>query len=225
MSRIAEHGCDCTELRDAGVRAEKKMLHATGGVNTHRGALFSLGLLVAAVSSLATSGRNIAPDYISEEIVRMAKQFPRPQGTHGDIAEKKFGRSGALDNARNGYAPLFKSWLPFLRAMKQEDMEWSIFNNFRKQRLLLKIMTELDDSNILYRCGAATADEVRRIAGQLLLIDNPATLDNALKELNEDFKRKRISPGGAADMVALTLFADAFSGRRAVTTNTTTTIP
>ena len=70
-------------------------------------------------------------------------------------------------------------------------------------------MSELDDSNILYRCGRTTADEVKEMAAALKNEDLPPNLlTERLAELNRKFIERNISPGGAADMLSLTLFAD-----------------
>lgn len=72
----------------------------------------------------------------------------------------------------------------------------------------MKIISEIDDSNAIYRAGLRKAEEARRKAGSLV---NSDSLLSSLAILNEDFKRDNISHGGAADMLALTFFADSVS--------------
>lgn len=168
------------ELRGIGRRAERAMLEATGGVNTHKGALFCLGLAVAAVAAQA--------DDIRSCIARLARQLPEPRGTHGAAVRQKYGAAGALENAREGFPVAFEA------AGREED------NGLEG---LLYIMSRLYDTNIYHRCGTETAAEVRRTAARLL---HDGFTEADLAVLNEDFVRRGISPGGAADMYALSRF-------------------
>lgn len=191
-----EIGCDT--LRRLGIEAEKRMMAATGGVNTHRGAIFSMGLAVAAAARIL-SGKSHKP--LRDEIASIAGDFTSPaEDTHGQSVKRKYGKSGALDNARSGYAMLFDSWLPYYRDTLKTDND--------SLRLLMKIISELDDSNAIYRAGVEKAEEARVKAGRLAKDGcNP----DSLKKLNEEFKRDNISHGGAADMLALTFFADSIT--------------
>lgn len=185
-------------LRELGLEAEERMLETTGGVNTHRGAIFSMGLAVAAAARVL-SGKSHKS--LGGEIASLAGSFPLPPGhTHGQEVRRRFGISGALENARAGYAALFESWLPFYRSSLKSDHDCL--------RLLMKIISEIDDSNAIYRAGLRKAEEARRKAGSLVSSDS---LLPSLAILNEDFKRDNISHGGAADMLALTFFADSVS--------------
>ena len=185
-------------LRKLGLEAEERMLETTGGVNTHRGAIFSMGLAVAAAARIL-SGKS--DKSLGGEIASLAGSFPLPPGhTHGQEVRRRFGISGALENARAGYAALFESWLPFYRSSLKSDHDCL--------RLLMKIISEIDDSNAIYRAGLRKAEEARRKAGSLV---NSGSLLSSLAILNEDFKRDNISHGGAADMLALTFFADSVS--------------
>lgn len=181
-------------LRTKGVEAEKRMLSATNGVNTHRGAIFSMGLAVAAAARILAkkSARTL-----SNEIAHLAKSLKRPTNTHGQLVHSRFGTSGALENAQTGYAQLFESWLPFYQNSEKTDAD--------SLRLLLKIICELDDSNAIYRAGPEKAHAAQQAAAQLAT-GNCTT--EMLQQLNDDFKRNNISHGGAADMLALTFFID-----------------
>ena len=69
-------------------------------------------------------------------------------------------------------------------------------------------MSELDDSNILFRCGDKTADEIKQRAGCLSETRDGTLLVNELRQMNKEFIGRNISPGGAADMLALTILTD-----------------
>lgn len=184
-------------IRSIGMQAEAAMMAATGGVNTHRGAIFSLGLAVAAAARLL-SGRSSRT--LSGEIAFLAKGFARTEGTHGQSVRHRYGTSGALENAQSGYDMLFKRWLPFYQDSRKTDDDCL--------RLLMKIIAEQDDTNAIYRAGLQKANEARQKASALAVGDCSR---EALESLNDDFKQSRISHGGAADMLALTFFADSIS--------------
>lgn len=182
-------------LRELGIEAEAQMMEATGGVNTHRGAIFSMGLAVAAAARII-SGKS--SQSLGDEIASIARSFPSPpDNTHGQTVKRQFGISGALENAMTGYATLLRNWLPFYRNTPKTDNDCL--------RLLMKIISELDDSNAIYRAGMEKANEARRKA--TCLAQSGCDLQS-LHKLNEEFKRDNISHGGAADMLALTFFAD-----------------
>ena len=198
----AYEGSEVSDIRALGTLAEKTMMEATRGVNTHRGALFCVGIALSAACRLAAKGEMLTPDALSEAIVTEACSYSQPGNTHGATAIRKYGRGGALDNAKTGYCQLFSSWLPFLRNLPSGE-------EHSRHLALLHIMSELDDSNILYRCGRTTADEVKEMAAALKNEDLPPNLlTERLAELNRKFIERNISPGGAADMLSLTLFAD-----------------
>lgn len=173
------------DLQPIGMAGEEAMLKATGGVNTHKGALFSLGLAVAAVSHLLASGHAPGRDNLRETIRRIAATFKRAEGTHGAGVASKYGIPTALDYAREGYPEVFEAL----------DIE-------NPHRALLMLMSRIEDSNIYYRCGADAAREVKGRSAAML--ENFRVED--LSEMNREFSARRISPGGAADMLALTFF-------------------
>ncbi len=188
-----------TEVREVGIEAERAMLQATHGTNTHRGALFSLGLAVVAATCTAAKGNPAigSPEMqkaIQQTIVALASGFAAPQGTHGAEAQKKQRAKGALDMARDGYADLFESWLPFRRSVEGDT--------HALHKTLLRIMQDLDDTNILHRTDGATLAWVKHEASTVL---GDFSIEQA-ESLNREFIRRGISPGGSADMLALTEF-------------------
>ena len=199
------------EISSIGKAAEQAMLAATGGINTHQGAIFSIGLMIASVeiSPLASLGRNdkntsVLPDLIGH----LASLMPDTPRTKEWAA---MGVKGPLALAREGYKDLFSDWLPYYRFVKgQPD---------GMHKTLLRIMSSLDDTCIIRRAGLERAREVKREAGEILRLATLAQNDNRtlaqndvfkerLRALNAEFCREGISPGGAADMLALTIFAD-----------------
>ena len=213
--QLATLGYDSTQLPahdeivHIGIEAEKAMFKSTGGVNTYKGALFSMGLALTAATyiigrgkvAMTTHGKEYVPgDLLSATITRFANGFPDTSGTHGSRA-KQLAQSGcrlksALDNAREGYRQLFGEWLPFYETRIKGD------DSYVKHKTLLRIMCDLDDTNIVYRTDYATMQQVKTQARHLLEDFSEAGID----DMNRDFVSRNISPGGSADMLALVVF-------------------
>ena len=187
---------DPAKIKEVGIEAEKAMLKATGGVNTHKGALFCIGLSVAAASCLACSTGAVEAYSFKELVSRAASEIPSAQGTHGAEAKRSFKAVGALENARAAYPELFADWLPYYRSLEGDP--------FRCHKALLHIMTTLDDTNILHRRGAEGLAHAEAEAARLL----EDFSESGLSSLNKDFIRENISPGGSADMLSLTIFIE-----------------
>ena len=213
--RLATLGYDSTQLPvhndivSIGLEAEKAMFKSTGGVNTYKGALFSMGLAVTAATYIigrgkvatTTHGKDYVPgDLLSAIIIQLANGFPDTRGTHGSQAKQAAQAGGslksALDNAREGYTQLFEEWLPFYETRIKGD------DSYVKHKTLLRIMCDLDDTNIVYRTDYATMLNVKTLARHLLEDFSEAGID----DLNRDFVSRNISPGGSADMLALVVF-------------------
>lgn len=213
--RLATLGYDSTQLPahndivSIGLEAEKAMFNSTGGVNTYKGALFSMGLAVTATTyiigrgkvAMTTHGKEYVPgDLLSATITQFANGFPDTSGTHGSRA-KQLAQSGcslksALDNAREGYTQLFEEWLPFYETRIKGD------DSYVKHKTLLRIMCDLDDTNIVYRTDYDTMLNVKTLARHLLEDFSEA----GIEDMNRDFVGRNISPGGSADMLALVVF-------------------
>ena len=213
--RLATLGYDSTQLPahddivSIGLEAEKAMFKSTGGVNTYKGALFSMGLALTAATYIigrgkvatTTHGKEYVPgDLLSAIIIQLANGFPDTRGTHGSQAKQTAQAGGslksALDNAREGYSQLFGEWLPFYETRIKGD------DSYVKHKTLLRIMCDLDDTNIVYRTDYDTMLNVKTLARHLLEDFSEA----GIEDMNRDFVSRNISPGGSADMLALVVF-------------------
>ena len=241
------------ELRELGIDAEAAMLAATGGVNTHRGAIFALGLaLNAALRSLPDTQNSLpiaqplhpAPDrpaqivdnerVMQNSLVQMYRGIcgnqlkvnglGETQISHGSEAVKKYGVKGARELASEGYKALFEDWLPYYRNLQISPLA-SLGRNDKMKEIctLLRIMSTLDDTCVIHRVGYARATEVKGEAAALLKeipgqagndggsTGSPTVMADLIAHLQEMCARyaaEGISPGGAADMLALTIFID-----------------
>ena len=203
--RLAQIGFDNPqprhyEILQVGIEAEQAMFKATGGVNTHKGALFSIGLAAVALGGMACSN-NAQLHSLSNSIASLASLFPDTSGTHGSKAKANNKLKGALDNAREGYPQLFKAWLPFYLDRLAEGDRYAL------HKTLLRIMCDLDDTNIVYRTSIETMQEVQAEARRMLeRIPETTHFEAALQAMNTDYIRRNISPGGSADMLSLVVF-------------------
>ena len=204
------------EIVHIGIEAEREMFKTTGGVNTHKGALFSIGLAAVALAGEAfcritqaegcgtmayndVNSKQIQS--LSNSIASLARLFPDTNGTHGSKAKANNILKGALDNAREGYTQLFKAWLPFYIDRIAEG------DNYALHKTLLRIMCDLDDTNIVYRTSMETMQEVKTEARQMLdTFRNIVNFEAALQAMNTDYIHRNISPGGSADMLSLVVF-------------------
>lgn len=204
------------EIVNIGIEAEREMFKATGGVNTHKGALFSIGLAAVALGGEAfcritqaegcgtmayndVNSKQIKS--LSNSIASLARLFPDTNGTHGSKAKANNILKGALDNAREGYTQLFKAWLPFYIDRIAEG------DNYALHKTLLRIMCDLDDTNIVYRTSMETMQEVKTEARHMLDASrNIVNFEAALQAMNTDYIHRNISPGGSADMLSLVVF-------------------
>lgn len=196
--RLAQLGCSSPQpphddIVRIGIEAERAMFEATGGVNTYKGALFSMGLAVVAAGGAALCHNTNA---MSSSIAALASRFPVTKGTHGSEAKTRACLKGALDNARDGYRMLFEAWLPFYETCVESADPYAL------HKTLLRIMCDLDDTNIVYRTSLATMLQVKEESKQLL----QSFSIMGLETMNSKFMRCNISPGGSADMLSLVVF-------------------
>jgi triphosphoribosyl-dephospho-CoA synthase len=191
-----------------GREAEAAMMAATSGVNTHRGAIWALGLLVTAAACL----HGAAPD--AEAIARQAGALasihdpdaPAQTGHKGERACREHGVGGARGQARAGFPAVVGHALPMLRLSRARgDGEPQARVN-----ALLAVMAGLDDTCLLARGGRRALEATQAGARRVLALGGIATPNGrrALHALETSMRALHVSPGGAADLLAACLLLD-----------------
>ncbi|WP_062364562.1 triphosphoribosyl-dephospho-CoA synthase MdcB [Variovorax paradoxus] len=207
--RIAEAGAagaDFAVLERHGIAAEARMLAATGGVNTHRGAIFMLGLLCAAAgAALRAHGDAWDPAALRDALRRhwgdaLAIRSQRAPVLPGGIAARRHGLRSASEEAALAFPVLFETALPALRRALAGGLAP------REARLdtLFHLIAVLDDSNLAHRGGLAGLRGAQRAARGFLDRGGIARREGLqeAQAIADDFVRRRLSPGGAADTLA-----------------------
>jgi triphosphoribosyl-dephospho-CoA synthase len=205
LARAGETGSSFPVLQAIGLEAERKMLIATGGVNTHRGAIFNLGLLAAAAarrrSDKALAGLacgEVVAGIWGAEILATRKESP---ASHGNHVFRRFAAGGARVEAAAGFPTVYSIGLPVLRRLLQagHDRETALIGT------LMTLMEYLPDTNVLWRDGEAGLDFVRGSAADFNRsggVDTPGWQARLLV-LHRAFMARNLSPGGSADLVAV----------------------
>ncbi|MFC0399860.1 triphosphoribosyl-dephospho-CoA synthase MdcB [Paraburkholderia rhizosphaerae] len=203
------------ELRRIGLRAEREMLIATGGVNTHRGAIFGLGLLCAA-AGLRAAHRGYKQETLGEIVARHwgmeILTGTRPAVSHGAAAERRYGAGGARVEAALGFPGIYHVALPALRLAYHARAKES---DAARVHACFALIAKLEDTNLLYRGGLEGLRYAQQEAQAFLAsgsIWQPGWRHTA-QAIHSRFVARNLSPGGAADLLAMSLFVDAWDAR------------
>ena len=186
------------------------MLDTTNGVNTHRGAIWALGLMVTASALMSLDTKPVQAVELCQlagKIAQFEDRFiPQQALSHGQQVQKVFGINGAKAQAQQGFPTIVKFGLPELDKSRQTQ------GNETTARVdaLLAMMTTLDDTCVLYRAGETGLARMQQGAQDVLDVGGYSTFagQQAFNSLEQDLLRLRASPGGVADLLAATLFID-----------------
>jgi triphosphoribosyl-dephospho-CoA synthase len=195
------------ELGTVGRWAEQSMLRSTGGINTHRGAIWALGLLVAAAAMGATF-----PEATAEKARQLAclpdRNAPK-QPSNGLQVTRRYKVSGARGEAQAGFPSVIAVGLPRLHLSRQRCQSEAV----ARLDALLAIMACLADTCLLHRGGVVALTTAQAGAASILEAGGTATSEGwkLLRQLDRDLLALNASPGGSADMLAATLFVDFIS--------------
>lgn len=192
------------KLRAAGIQAEKVMFEATNGVNTHKGAIFTMGLLCAAAA------KHREPAEILQACAAMTAGLvkqdfagigPENAVTAGQRLYAQHGITGIRGQAEKGFPAVQYVGLPVLKA----GLEKGLSLNDAGCAALLHILCATQDTNLIARSDLKTARAVTaRIAA--ILEDAPYPTMDTLEAMDREFMEKNLSPGGSADLLAASYF-------------------
>jgi triphosphoribosyl-dephospho-CoA synthase len=214
LARAGREQAPMRRLRSIGLRAEAGKLKATRGVNTHRGAIFGLGLLCAAAGRVAELtemrclrvGRPLGLEVAQrwgEEILH----GPRSAGSNGSVAMRVHGAGGAPAEAAAGFPSVYEISLPALRlgrTLAPDDPAAA------RVQACFALIARVRDTNLLHRGGREGARFAAEAAVSFLAdggVGSPTWRERAAA-VHDEFVSRRLSPGGCADLLAMTLFVD-----------------
>ncbi|QEX15561.1 putative 2-(5''-triphosphoribosyl)-3'-dephosphocoenzyme-A synthase [Hypericibacter terrae] len=208
LAEAGASGVAMGRLRIIGLEAEAAMLAATGGVNTHRGAIFGLGLLCAAAGAVS-SGRGDSRMSLGAVVASLwggdILDGPVLLRSHGSEVGRRYGAGGARLEAARGFPSLYEIALPALRrgaAMVADDSEAA------RVQACFALIAALQDTNLLHRGGPSGLRFAQLAARGFLAAGGVAQRDWREKAhaLHKSFVARRLSPGGSADLLAMSLF-------------------
>ena len=197
------------KLRSYGVGAEAELLRVTKGVNTQRGILFAGGI-VSAVSGYAMNmglSRDALLPMIKEMaaglVARELKNLDHAAMTAGEKLYYKYGITGIRGEVENGFPSVVNYGLPAL----EDAFNKGATINDALVHALISLMTVVEDSNVIWRTDYDTLLEVQRIAKNILSLGSVFTEKGrmAIAETERYFLQRRISPGGSADLLSVTI--------------------
>ena len=208
------------ELRVLGLAAESRMLQATGQINTHRGAIFALGVLVASAGLASSYGyppsdttlRNmIALRWRRDLVAVLAPAASGP--THGQQVAARYGASGARGEAIDGFPAVFDVALPALRFAMSRGADARCV----QLHAFFALLARIDDTNVLYRGGTEAARRLKAGAADFLAAGSvfAADWEQRAERLHRWSSRVRLSPGGCADLLAGAVFVDQWQAAEA----------
>jgi len=210
LAHAGTRRADMTALRKIGLRAEQAMLAATHGVNTHRGAIFGIGLLSAA-AGLRNAHDAYAHASLGAVVMRewghAIEAGPRAADSHGQVVAHRYGAGGARREAARGFPSVYEVGIPALR-----DAAAHVPGDPEAMRVhaCFALIAVVEDTNLLHRGGPDGLAYAQREARAFLDrggIVQPDWRAQATA-IHHAFVSRNLSPGGSADLLAMSIFAD-----------------
>lgn len=203
------------DLRPLGIEAERDMFKATGGVNTHKGIIFSQGIIAAAAGVLYSASKEMDAFNVIEIVKEITYgitgelEVKKEDGslTYGEKLFKSYGITGIRGEVEAGFPTVWEHSYPFLKELvARKEYKKTGINDIMVQ-LLIKLMAYTEDSNILGRAGMDGLNFVQESAREALKLGGIFTREGEryIKDLDSVFISKNISPGGSADLLSVTV--------------------
>jgi triphosphoribosyl-dephospho-CoA synthase len=198
------------QLGRIGRNMERRMLAATSGSNAHRGAIWALGLLVATAAQRRSERNAACIAAAAAALAQLPDQFAPCPLSNGEQVRLRFGATGARGEAQAAFPHAIRVGLPALRAARDRGVP----EDCARLDALMAIMASLDDTCLLHRGGVAALETAKAGARAVLAAGGtaaPAGLER-LHRLHAKLMALWASPGGSADLLAVTLFLDRLEG-------------
>lgn len=195
-----------SSLRKAGKSAENRMLHATNGINTHKGAIFTMGIVCAAIGAVKPDLRCDA-SIILDKCAKITKGVVESDYsditlntalTSGQKFYIKYGITGVRGEVESGLPSVLNYGLPTLERL----LDIGLSEDDAGAIALMAIMAHMTDTNLIARSSRQTQLDCMKRAEKLLSNDTLPKIDD-ITEMDYDFIRKNLSPGGSADLLAV----------------------
>ncbi|MDC9031839.1 triphosphoribosyl-dephospho-CoA synthase [Columbia Basin potato purple top phytoplasma] len=198
------------KLRQLGIKQEKRMFCATNNINTHKGLIFSFGIVF--YITFYSLINNIDFSCWSDKIKKFTKPLENDflffkNKTKGEQIFQKYGILGARGEALSGYHNIFVKGLPFLK--KCCDKYPNLKKNELYLCLLIFYLKEINDTTLISKIGYKKNQEIKENFRKLIDVLENINFELFLKKIikhNDFYKKENISPGGCADLSVITLF-------------------
>ncbi len=197
------------DLKNMGIYQEEKMREATNNINTHKGAIFNLGFVCAAIGRCIQAEIPLTAQNICEQLVErwqfdLTNRLEREPNSHGQQMFRKYGITGAIEMVSNGFEVIQSKVLPcfYNTIYSTQDFEKA------SMQALMTLISVLSDTNIVWRGGIKDLENAQVLAKHFLQEGGVHQLDwrQKVNNINQYFIRNNLSPGGSADLLAVTIF-------------------
>lgn len=199
-------------IRPIGIEAEKSMFKATCGINTHKGIVFSAGIIGAAAGTLYEEERPLSLENIIDRVKSISHGISgelkevdhKEKLTYGEKLFAKHKSKGIRGEVEEGFPTVLKYSYPIFKELMEEK---TLNINDILIQTLYHLIENTEDSNILGRHGLAELEFAKTSAGEALKLGGILSQEGRdyIENLDREFIEKNISPGGAADLLAVTL--------------------
>lgn len=194
-------------IRKIGVKCEEKMFKATNGVNTHKGMIFLMGICISATMKAIYQNKDfyyiqyIIQEMCSDILLDFSNLKDKKYLTHGEKLYLRYGFTGIRGQVKDGLSIIFHNIID-----KFENT--NLNENDLYTQILIELISVVEDSTIVHRNDINTLRKVQEDAIELLNIGGVKTLQgkNKIKQLECEYINNNISPGGSADLLAVSIF-------------------
>lgn len=209
LSAFGYDNRDFDDIKKAGIEQEIKMRQATNNINTHKGAIFNLGFASAAIGQCVQQHKSLTIQNICAQIIEswqydLTHRLERKAESHGQQMYEKYGVTGAIEMVATGFQIIQNLALPcfYDTLHRTQDFEKATMQT------LMTLISTLSDTNLVWRGGMSDLKNAQMMAKQFLQAGgvHQSNWRQAVRMINRYFIHRNLSPGGSADLLAVTIF-------------------